>query len=139
MPGRAQCDKRAYTKDCADQCQQAPQPVHRCDKSVIAGPTEPPDDAAAGIVQRLHRPPGFADRIGVEAEISEAAAARDLPQLHVVGRVDVAKLGVEFVKRLLQRGPLLPLDVAFADSRGSKAGSRAQQYRADDDQRQKQG
>jgi hypothetical protein len=46
---------------------------------------------------------------------------------------------VEFVKRLLQRGALLRLDVALADSRGSKAGSRTQQYRAYDDQRQKQG
>ena len=73
-------------------------------------------------MQGLHRTPGFADRIGVEAEIGEAAAARNLPQLHVVGRVDVAKLRVEFVKRLLQRGALLRLDVALADSRGSKAG-----------------
>jgi hypothetical protein len=139
MPGRVHGDKRAYTQDGADQCQQAPQPVHRGDKPAIAGPTKPPDDAAAGIMQGLHRAPGFADRIGVEAEIGEAAAARDLPQLHVVGRVDVAKLRVEFVKRLLQRGALLRLDVALADSRGSKAGSRAQQYRAYDDQRQKQG
>lgn len=87
----------------------------------------------------MHRAPGFADRIGVEAEIGEAAAARDLPQLHIVGRVDVAKLRVEFVKRLLQRGTLLRLDVALADSRGCKASSRAQQYRAYDDPRQKQG
>ena len=106
---------------------------------MIAGPTEPPDDAATGIVQGLHRPPGFADRIGVEAEIGEAAATRDLAELHVVRRVDIAKLLVKFVERLLQRRPLPCFDVPLADSRGSKAGSRAQQYRADDDQRQKQG
>jgi hypothetical protein len=50
MPGRVHGDKRAYTQDGANQCQQAPQPVHRSDKAAIAGPTKPPDDAAAGIM-----------------------------------------------------------------------------------------
>ena len=90
-------------------------------------------------MQGLHRPPDLADRIGVEAEVAETAATCDLTQLHVVRRVDIAKLHVEFVKRLLQRGALLRLDVTFANSGRGKAGSRAQQYRAYDDQRQKQG
>jgi hypothetical protein len=83
----------------------------------------------------LQHPPGFAERIGVEAEIGEAATTRDLVQLRIVRRVDIAKLRVKFLERLLQRGALLRLDMAFADSGGGETGGRAQQYRANDDQR----
>jgi hypothetical protein len=86
----------------------------------------------------LHSSPGVADRSGVEAEIGEAAATRDLAELHVVRRVDIAKLLVKFVERLLQRRPLPCFDVPLADSRGSETGGCAQQYRAGNEQRQKQ-
>jgi hypothetical protein len=59
-----------------------------------------------------------------EAKIGEAAAARDLAQLHVVGRANFAKLPVEFLKCLQQRRALPRLDSTFADSRGSKSRGR---------------
>jgi len=76
-------------------------------------------------VQGLERPPHFANRVGVEAQVGEPAAPRNLAQLHVVRRVDVAELGMKFVERLLQCGTLLRLDMALANSRGRKAGGRA--------------
>jgi hypothetical protein len=77
-------------------------------------------------MEGLNSPPDFADRVGVEAEVGEAAAPRNLAQLPVIWGLDPGKLDVEFVERLLQCGALLRLDLAFANSRGRKACGRAQ-------------
>jgi hypothetical protein len=133
VPGGTHCNNGAYGQGRADQRQQAPKAVHCCYKSVIAGPTEPPDDTAVRIVHGLQRAPRFADRIGVEAQIGEAAAARDLAQVHVVSGVDPADLGVKLLERLLQRGALLRFNAAFADSRGRESRRRTEKYRDHDD------
>jgi len=78
----------------------------------------------------------FADRTGIEAQVGEPAVPRNLAQLHVVWRVDIDELRMEFVEGLLQRGALAGLDLAPANTRGRKAGDSAEQDRPDEGQRQ---
>jgi hypothetical protein len=137
-PCRPHGEEAAQSEHDADQSEQLPQTVHRSHEPAVFRPAEPADDATAHVVQGLQRPAVLADRIGVEGEIAEAAAACDCAQLNVIGRVDVAELRVKFVKRLLQGGALLRFHTAFADSAGRDAGRRAQHHGSGHAQRQEQ-
>src|SRR5262249_41157326 len=72
------------------------------------------------IMERLGCPPNFANQIGVEARVREAAALGNLAQLRVIRGVDPAKQGVNSSKRLLQCDRLLRLDMALLISVAAK-------------------
>ena len=109
---RPRGEKGAQSERHSDRRGETPKPVHRVNERTVAHPTEPADDAAAAVDQRLHLASALARRVGIEPQTLEAGAPLDEAKLRIADPVDIAGHRVKLLDRLAQRH--LPLDLQTA-------------------------
>ena len=74
----------------ADRRQQRPHPIHGAKVRAVGHPTEPADDAAARIVQRLQLAAGIWRGLGIEPQVGHAGPPLDQAEPGIVEPPDVA-------------------------------------------------
>ena len=139
----SRCDARNANKPhSASSSASAANPPHSLSIALVSAPAasqlnQPTIRPRGSCSDWIWRPPCTAGSAS-NLKIAQAGAARDAPQLDVVGRVDIAEFGMKFVERALQRRMLRGFEPRFADLGNGKANGGAEQYRAGQQQRRKQ-
>src|SRR5208282_1900315 len=116
----------------------APQPVHSMKACAIDQPTEPTDDAAARIVQRLQLASGILPGLGIEPQVRDAGTPLDQAELGIVELPDVAGGPAKLVKRKPQCRMPLGLETTLAKLCDRKTDRGENNHRAGENNRQNQ-
>ena len=104
--------------------------------ALSADPTEPADDAAARIVQRLQLAAGIRRGRGIEPQVGHAGPPLDQAEPGIVELPDVAGRPAKLVKRQPQRRMLLGLETALAKLGDGKTDRGENDHRAGEKGRQ---
>ena len=122
-------EKSAQSERGAEPAHDAPQPGQVDKQRPVGRPTEPADDAALRVVQRLHLAAGNTGIVAVETQILQTGAAGDSCKLAGVEMVVLASRALQFVERKLQRGMPLGSKMIILAQRDRQAGDGACQHR----------
>ena len=131
--------RRGGGKDGADRkrnargADQEPEPVHGPHQAAVRRPAEPADDAAVVVMERLHLAATVGSHFGVEAEIVQAGAPLDQPQLRRIEPRRTAEYRTHLIEREAQRPVPLGRLAAVLVLGDGVADHRAHDHRAGQD------
>jgi len=117
-----------------DNSGKTPQPVHGADQRPVRHPGEPADDAAVGVLHRLHLAAAVGHGIDAELQPGDSAALFDQPQRVVIERRGVAEDWPQFLDRLVQRDLSLGRQTPVVGLRHHKSDGRTRDRRGGQEQ-----
>ena len=135
----ARGDEGASGQPGAGDRDQHPKCFHHACEPTVRLPTEPPDDAALGIVQRLHLAGASRRWLGREAQALEAGATFDEAKPAVLEAVAVAEHSVNLVEGKPQCRVPFNASAAVVPRDEGEADQRADHDRSTQGQQEKRG